>query len=176
MTVVPKQFVYVIEKEDSKVKVGFSQTPELRIKTLQRSGGFRITNYKIFGPFQNGCEVETRIHHKLAEQRLIGEWFDISFDEAVSVAENIADEFGDKNTREKEETDIWHVFSTICPASTEIVSIMDKIKEMGFWFIFDETGKPMLESENGIMSLELFFAITQNSSKLTYPENLCEST
>ncbi|WP_422004855.1 GIY-YIG nuclease family protein [Roseivirga pacifica] len=68
-------FVYLM-KEGSTVffKIGFSQNPEFREKTLQS----QKPDITLIETWKGDRKLETKLHKKFAEKRLRGEWFDLS--------------------------------------------------------------------------------------------------
>jgi len=79
--------VYVIENERGLIKVGVSQNVENRIKVLSKQGGFLIQNLFTTDPCSNAYEIERHVHKKLDESCVNGEWFSVSFDEAVDIVQ-----------------------------------------------------------------------------------------
>lgn len=75
--------VYAIQNKGL-VKIGRSFRPEARIKNIQTQGGFAASNIFISPEYHLYDKVEIRCHEKLAMCRVVGEWFSVSFDEAVN--------------------------------------------------------------------------------------------
>lgn len=90
----PKQWIYIIQKDNELIKVGVSINPSERIAYLQRMGGFNALKTELFGPVHNGFNVENLIHKKLNSYRVIVEWFKVSYEVAVEIAKNIVKEYG----------------------------------------------------------------------------------
>lgn len=65
--------LYVIEEiETGRVKVGISNTPFARFKTLQTGNPSRL---KLWGHIKGGRDLEAKIHSFLGQYRGLGEWF-----------------------------------------------------------------------------------------------------
>lgn len=76
--------VYVIERPDGLVKIGKSRNPSKRINTLETQGGFRSSRVWMSFPGVFDARTETRAHRALDISRTVGEWFSVSFDDAVA--------------------------------------------------------------------------------------------
>ena len=57
------------------VKIGFSSNPEERLRTMQAHSPFPV---RILATGEGGSEQEAKIHKYFHEQRIHGEWFDLS--------------------------------------------------------------------------------------------------
>lgn len=76
-------FVY-ITGDDGNVKIGASKDPSNRIKVvLNQSGSSRNSKRFISCGMFNYFEVESIAHKKFSKNRLNGEWFGVSFQDAV---------------------------------------------------------------------------------------------
>jgi len=91
--VIPEEtgFIYIIENRDKKVKIGKSKRPRQRTQVIQFQGGFKAVNIFISAKMTDYDAVENRLHHHFRKYQYIGEWFDISFNEAVDAYHEIAD-------------------------------------------------------------------------------------
>ncbi len=152
------QWVYVIEKEDSRVKIGVTTNLEYRIKTLELQGGFRVTRIGVFGPFDNGYSIETEALRMFKAQRIIGEWFNVDFQEVTDSISKIAKEVGRKNKETSPElpdfSDIINYFWPIPPKFKMEVSLPE---DSPFRVIVDENGTTWLEhDDHGLLSPALF--------------------
>jgi len=68
--------VYVILNKDTKrVKIGFSNNPETRRKTLENHSGSRMTIIYQSKYVYNYAEVERDMHNLYLDKRYFGEWF-----------------------------------------------------------------------------------------------------
>lgn len=99
VTIEPNQHVYVVERGENDVKIGVSTHPEQRIRTIETQGGFEAKRHFIGESVSNGYRVESLVHFKLAEHRKIGEWFCVSFQDAVSVVRSSIGKIGEYVTR-----------------------------------------------------------------------------
>lgn len=86
---VQMKHIYVVENERGAVKIGISQDVSNRIKVLSKQGGFKPINVYHTKMCSNGYEIENKIHKKLEPYRIDGEWFKLSFNEAVKVVNDI---------------------------------------------------------------------------------------
>lgn len=69
-------FLYFLhDKALNRVKIGVSTSPEKRKRTIETSTGLPLTFY---GLWANAGHMETPLHHKFAEYRTMGEWFEFS--------------------------------------------------------------------------------------------------
>lgn len=78
-------FVYLIESNDGKVKIGRSVDPHNRIKNIKNIGGIVVMQTYVFGPMKLASIAEGYMHKYFCRNRLVGEWFNISFDNAKAV-------------------------------------------------------------------------------------------
>ena len=67
--------VYFILSTNGTIKIGISQTPEWRIKDLQRDRDDRLT---LLGVCEGGLRKEQALHKEFAAYRVRGEWFNQS--------------------------------------------------------------------------------------------------
>lgn len=79
--------IYVIERPDGLVKIGRSVSPSPRIHKLAMQGGFELSRAWMSLPGLFSGDAELYAHQELAHRRVVGEWFDIDFDEAVECVE-----------------------------------------------------------------------------------------
>ncbi len=83
-------WVYVMAEDNPMgelVKVGISQHPNHRMKTLEREWDRVLYLAHTEGPFRrsDAVAIERKAHEKLVDRREHGEWFHASAEEAVSV-------------------------------------------------------------------------------------------
>lgn len=80
--------VYVIEVGD-RVKIGKSQTPLSRIKSIGTSAGVEVTKIYITPLHEGHSNTEQILHKRFASSRSKGEWFVLPFSDAASVAQEL---------------------------------------------------------------------------------------
>lgn len=146
----PDQWVYVIEKCKNHVKIGVSKDYTERINYLERTGGFRASRYLALGPYQNGYEVESKILTRLKEFKIIGEWHLISYEDAVAVAQQVAQQVGDSSLIDIFDSDgLIELVDDLFPLKSSVInnehfqdtSITGFVDEEGvLWFETDECG------------------------------------
>ena len=77
-------YVYVIENENHKVKIGRSITPEKRIRHIEKISGYKVINTYVTPCLHQYIQLETFLHGHFDTNRSIGEWFNINYYDAVS--------------------------------------------------------------------------------------------
>ena len=82
-------YVYVIENENHKVKIGRSIDPEKRIKHIEKISGYKVVNIYVTPCLHQYIQLETFLHGHFATNRSIGEWFNISYYDAVSYVSSL---------------------------------------------------------------------------------------
>jgi hypothetical protein len=84
-------FVYLM-RCDRFVKVGIAKDAEARRATLQMTNPFEVTIGKkfSFSDRRYALATERAAHDELAAHRVYGEWFDVEFETAVLVVQEIA--------------------------------------------------------------------------------------
>lgn len=82
-----KGFIYCIERPDGLVKIGKTHNPDKRLRALSLQGGFEIKNQYVSEHLSDASLAESLAHATLNDFRTIGEWFDVPFKHAVSVAQ-----------------------------------------------------------------------------------------
>lgn len=83
-----KGYVYVIQFESGKVKIGISVQPKKRFRTLENSSGTLIEKRYISEINENYKEVEKEAKKEYKSKNILGEYYDVSFDELVEYVEN----------------------------------------------------------------------------------------
>jgi hypothetical protein len=78
----PDEYVYLVENDNGHIKIGRSQTPPTRIKTIESNGNVKVTNTFFYGPVGDAAWVEGYMHKLFSVHRMVGEWFDIPFETA----------------------------------------------------------------------------------------------
>ena len=97
-------YVYIIENENGKVKIGKSTNPKRRVMNIQSQSGYSIVNSHFSPPLYQYSELESYLHDIFKESRGIGEWFDISYKTVVSYFESLdLSEWNVEPTREEKE-------------------------------------------------------------------------
>lgn len=81
-------FVYVIGPSVGLQKIGFSSAPDNRCRKLQstRSGKLKCW-HRVAVPPEMARTAEQYAHALLAEDRVHGEWFDVSIDAAIAAVD-----------------------------------------------------------------------------------------
>lgn len=83
--------VYAIHFDDGSVKIGVSKEPKKRINTLSHASGKRVVESWFSDPLENAFDVEHKVHKRFYEKRLEGEYFRISYADALeAIAEEMA--------------------------------------------------------------------------------------
>ena len=84
-------YVYVAAKAGfGPIKIGVAINVRRRITDLENANGQRFPLVWMSGAYQNFREIEGSAHSCLRPARLIGEWFDVDFDFAIRVVQDIA--------------------------------------------------------------------------------------
>lgn len=89
-------FVYVIEGEHGRVKIGISTNPSARLATLQTGSPFALRFVFIGATPGNGFDIEQAAHSMLARFRVSGEWFLTTPAVAVAAVQSAAFQIGQK--------------------------------------------------------------------------------
>lgn len=76
--------VYVIERDESLVKIGISSNPTARARGIASQGGFGLSRIWMSAPTPDAKWLERAAHQDFADARGVGEWFSVGFDDAVS--------------------------------------------------------------------------------------------
>ena len=76
--------VYILQRPDGLIKVGFSTDPTKRLRNLETQGGFDAVNAWVSIPSENAKSAEHKAHESMADRRVIGEWFNVEFDDALN--------------------------------------------------------------------------------------------
>jgi len=155
------QWVYVIEKENNHVKIGRTKNLESRIKTLESQGGFKVSRIAVYGPYNNSHSIETKAHRMFQAQRLVGEWFNVDFQEVSISVSKIADEVGLNYKESSSEThDFMDIIDHFWPMPPTI-KVNDSLPvDSSFRVIIDENGTTWIEHDDyGLLSPALFNAL-----------------
>lgn len=103
-----KGYVYAIQNENI-VKIGKSFRPDQRLKTIQTQVGFIAQNIFISRASSLYSRVEIACHEKLKHCRVFGEWFDTSFEDAVSCINQTLEEIATAENEKKEESRLSNI-------------------------------------------------------------------
>lgn len=82
-------YVYVVENENHKVKIGMTVDPDRRIATLETQGGYKIISRYVTPSLKYYSRLESDLHRKFSDCRDIGEWFNIDFNTVVDYVESM---------------------------------------------------------------------------------------
>lgn len=78
----PPTFTYIVSCAESDfLKFGKSNAPQWRLLTMQTGCPFKLTIEWAWPE-----DIEDELHEYFADRRILGEWFRVSVDEAISVA------------------------------------------------------------------------------------------
>lgn len=78
------QCVYVILASDNSVKIGITQNPKKRFNTIRTSSGKNLLETYNTDFCSNAGAIESLMKKKYRDKNINGEWFDISYPEAVT--------------------------------------------------------------------------------------------
>jgi len=76
--------VYVLSDEHDTIKIGIAGNVDKCIKAIDHATAYQIINRYESPSCVNARKIEKAAHKHFADQRKKGEWFDVSFDEAVN--------------------------------------------------------------------------------------------
>ena len=82
-------YVYIIENENGRVKIGKSTNPKVRVMSIKSQSGYNIISSHFSPPLYQYSELESYLHGIFKESRVIGEWFDINYETVVSYFESL---------------------------------------------------------------------------------------
>jgi T5orf172 domain len=87
-------YIYVIAAA-SRTKIGISRSAVVRLENLQAwtPETLRLA-WTVSGPRHLIREIEAACHNELAAQRVAGEWFSVSPDEAIAVVKRVMPKYG----------------------------------------------------------------------------------
>lgn len=78
------KYLYVLEFENNTVKIGITNEPQRRMKAISSASGMNITRHYFTKKIKNVIRLETELHKHFKKNRLNGEFFSISYEEAVA--------------------------------------------------------------------------------------------
>ena len=84
-------YVYAIENNNGAVKIGRSVNPQKRTDSIRTQSNGDVKRVFISTPMANYASVERRLHRHFSACRAVGEWFNISFDDAKERIEMFAE-------------------------------------------------------------------------------------
>ena len=88
-------YLYVMEGPNGVIKVGFSSLPARRATTLTRKSGVKVAVAWLGKTWRvNAHAIEQATHRRIAHHRVIGEWYILDTETAVSVILNEASRLG----------------------------------------------------------------------------------
>jgi len=76
-------YIYIVSYDDM-TKIGISIDPKSRINSLQTSNPKSFENFFVSERTEDYKSIEKQLHDFFNDHRLKGEWFDITFERAVS--------------------------------------------------------------------------------------------
>ena len=84
-------YVYVIAKSgDGPIKAGFATNPKKRVQGLETMNGHRFRLIWISDQTARFKAIEKLLHQHMRPMRLVGEWFDVPFDLAITIAKDVS--------------------------------------------------------------------------------------
>lgn len=87
--VLADQEVYVLLFSDKTVKIGIAADVVARANAISCAKGHEVKRLWSSGPLANAREIENAAHKQFKLARLKGEYFDISFDQAVEAIQSL---------------------------------------------------------------------------------------
>ena len=72
--------LYLLEFLDNTIKIGVSQDPNKRIKTIINQSGRILKNKYITPIISNAFKIESKMKNKYKQNRLNGEYFKVSYE------------------------------------------------------------------------------------------------
>lgn len=162
-------FVYCLESEDGKIKIGRSSNVFKRINTLKSQNSSKIINIVISEPALNYYEIERSLHKTFKEKRLNGEWFDLKLEDCLEELKKIKTENKDVDVLIAEEKE---TLKAICEFANSLCRIRKEEEEESFFPLYTDINsfkRHIIASEE----LEEFEQIEE--LKKTYP-NLYNNT
>ena len=165
-----KGHVYIIEADD-RIKIGRTNNIAKRLNALRGQSGREFKRVCHTIPCSNYCNIETVMHKLFREHRVLGEWFDISFEQASKA---LANHELDLSDIEEKEIDVSGMFRDYENAvdKNELNKIRDAnpifkdyLEKNGFRLYFcKRTGGVMVTDDEDVdMSLNLFVAIYKSN-------------
>lgn len=119
--------IYVMGAENGRIKIGISKNVEERARVIGLEKEVGILNVYKTKLCSNPYAIERLCHEHFNDKRIVGEWFDISFDDAVSVVKNIFNkhaEFIETKYSSWNEVDYFHDDSSVVEEKGMILEIL----------------------------------------------------
>jgi len=83
-----RNFVYILSNSDNGyLKIGVSGNVDERVKQLQTGSWARLSIEYRSMVCSNSFDIESTVHRKLKEKQVMGEWYDVSVSDAISLIE-----------------------------------------------------------------------------------------
>ena len=79
------RMLYALQTEYGRIKIGYSIDISRRIRQLENLGGSKIVKSYFSDFYLNAPQVESKVHRKLKQFNVFGEWYELPFDLAVKV-------------------------------------------------------------------------------------------
>lgn len=80
-----EKHIYIFKSETGECKIGVSNNVNKRLSAIKMQGGKNIIEVFYTPKCFNAYKIENNMHKYFADKRLIGEWFDIDFNNATSI-------------------------------------------------------------------------------------------
>lgn len=80
--------IYLINDNESRYKIGFSNNPKSRLKQLQ-TGGASVYDLVYEIECKNATKVEKTLHRYFSYCRKNGEWFELKYEDVKSFPETV---------------------------------------------------------------------------------------
>lgn len=166
-----KGYVYILET-DGCTKIGKSVNPEKRIETIRTTSGRHIKRVAFSEPCNNYSKIENEMHKLFKDKRIVGEWFDIKFDDAVKALKSF--ELDIKDIAESQNSNfIFDEFNNKYFAS-EINKFLNErpnfkkyLEDNGFRLYVTKHGEIIVTNDSDVdMDLRLFIAIYKSEVML----------
>lgn len=117
-------YIYVMESGDGFCKVGKSDNPELRLKTIESDMGISIKRLEKFRCNGNALATERKVHKELKSQSMFGEWFYVDFNFACEISK------AEASVSHKERKKAGGVIQRIHPKTAKrLASLKESINE-----------------------------------------------
>lgn len=163
--------VYIIENELGLIKIGFANNPAKRFKSIESASGFQIVKQFISFPSVQSPDIEHALHRKFAEHRKTGEWFSMSFDDAVAALKALQPDepqqaltpFNFNSQAVRTTTDpsgqVWFIAQDVCTCldlndtSKAVSRLDDDEKLIRTVFVSGQNREILTVNESGLYSL-----------------------
>ncbi|GAB6171405.1 hypothetical protein JCM15765_08830 [Paradesulfitobacterium aromaticivorans] len=160
--------VYIVEA-DGCVKIGRTKNLVSRINAIRTQSGRNLKRLCFTKPCSNYSDIENSMHALFEKERLNGEWFKTSFEQACNALNSFELDLSKKEERE-ESSGLFDLFREFDEAymKRELQLFLDEhptfkkyLEENGFRLYFcKQTGEiTVTDDEDVDMSLRLFTAI-----------------